>query len=439
MTLKGDEPTRGKAPSRRDFLKAQLGMGLMVGLGFGRLPRLISTPLRPAGNAPAQGVIQIFLGGGLSHIDSFDPKPLAPVEVRGDWKAIPTAIDGEFFAEPLARIAGVAKKIAIIRSMTHGEAAHDRGTHSILTGYPPSPALVYPSLGAVIAHELPGLTAMPTYIAVPNANESLLGTGYLSTKYAPFSLGDDPKNSGFRVRDLEAAQGVDRARIDRRKRLLDAIDDPTDPAEAKDAIRAMETFYDQAWRLIDSVEARTAFDIKKEPQKTRDRYGMTLIGQRLLMARRLIAAGARCVTVIDSGYDNHDSLYQNLKAKLADLDRGYAALIEDLDETGMLKTTLVTLTSEFGRTPRLNATGGRDHWPKVQTSLIAGAGVKGGTVVGESDGIGAEPADRPVTPADLAATVFERLGVDPAKRLMTEGGRPVMLVRDGKPITELLA
>jgi hypothetical protein len=392
----------------------------------------------PARDAKAKSLIQILLVGGLSHIDSFDPKPLAPVEVRGDWKAIPTSVDGIQLSEHLTKTAAVAKKVAFLRAMTHGEAAHERGIHSMLTGYPPSPAIIYPSAGAVVSHELEKLTALPIYIAVPSADEEFLGTGYLPSKFAPFSVGGDPRNGDFRVRDLDRPAGVGPERDARRRRLLRMVDGTGPSENTADAVRAMEAFYDQAYALIDAPEARAAFEIKKEPQKTRDRYGMTGIGQRLLLARRLVAAGARCVTVIDRGYDHHESIYSNLKERLIDLDRGYAALIDDLDEQGLLGQTIVTMSSEFGRTPRLNGTGGRDHWPKVFTALVAGGGLKGGRAIGESDAFGAEPAERPVTPADLFATVYSQMGIDPKKRLVAEGGRPIDLVRDGSVIRELV-
>lgn len=444
MTHSSNDRSRKDSPvdlSRRRFLAQSAGWAATLGL----LPGAIDRPgvlWRPsaaqAREAPAQSLIQILLVGGLSHIDSFDPKPLAPVEVRGDWKAIPTTIDGVQLSEHMTKTAAVAKKVAFLRAMTHGEAAHERGIHSMLTGYPPSPAIIYPSAGAVLSHELEKLTALPIYIAVPSADEEFLGTGYLPSKFAPFSVGGDPRSGDFRVRDLDRPAGISPERDERRRRLLRKVEGDVAKEDAADAVRAMEAFYDQAYALIDAPAARTAFEIKKEPQKMRDRYGMTGIGQRLLLARRLVAAGARCVTVIDRGYDHHESIYSNLKERLVDLDRGYAALIDDLDEQGLLGRTIVTMTSEFGRTPRLNGTGGRDHWPKVFTALVAGGGLKGGRAIGESDAFGAEPAERAVTPADLFATVYAQMGIDPKKRLVADGGRPIDLVRDGTRIRELV-
>ena len=439
-------PERGSKSSpetgvgRRSFLRRTAFGAAALALPWPRL-EFLETDLRAAAavaRKPAQSLIHVFLAGGLSQLDSFDPKPYAPVEVRGDWKAIPTALDGVLLSEQLPEVAKILPKIALVRSMTHSEAAHERGTHSMLTGYQPSQAMVYPSFGSVISHELSAQNAVPSYIAVPNANEIFLGSGYLGSAYGPFALGSDPQNENYRVRDLDAGAAIDKVRLERRKRLLGGLDDAFTGDSAPDSIEAMEAFYAQAWRLVDAPAAQAAFDIRKEPGAMRQRYGRTSIGQRLLLARRLTAAGARCVTVLDGGYDNHENLYTTLKRKLQDFDRGFAALIQDLEASGQLDSTIVLVSSEFGRTPRLNQTGGRDHWAKVFTTVLAGGGLKKGLVVGSSDASGAEPEDRPVSPAELAATIYARLGIDPAKKLMTDGGRPIDLVRDGRPIGELI-
>jgi uncharacterized protein (DUF1501 family) len=425
--------------TRRELLRAGAALGVGWTLrpftGAWAMPRTAPRPAEP----PARAFIHIFLGGGLSHLDSFDPKPFAPVDVRGDWKPIATKLTGEVFAEPLARTARIADKIAVIRSVTHGDAAHERGTQTMLTGHPASQALAYPSFGAVIAHELAPQNAVPPYVCIPQADDVAFGTGYLGGACGPFSLGAEPRSATFKVRDLDLGDAVGAERVLRRRRLLGTIDAGFAGAHAPDGVAAMNAFYERAWRLIDAPAAREAFQINKEPQKSRQRYGMTNLGQRLLLARRLAAAGARCVTVVDRGYDNHLNLYSELGKRLADFDQGFAALVEDLDASGLLASTVVLVSTEFGRTPRLNQTGGRDHWSRVFSCVVAGGGLRSGLVVGASDASGAEPAERPVKPADLAATVFRQLGIDPAKKLASAGGRPIELVREGEPIAELLA
>jgi uncharacterized protein (DUF1501 family) len=239
------------------------------------------------------------------------------------------------------------------------------------------------------------------------------------------------------VRDLTPSAGVGETRVERRRRLLEQLDSGFD--STADAVGATGAFYDQAWRLIESDSARAAFRLDGEPAKLRDRYGRTNIGQRLLLARRLIESGVRYVTVSDGGYDHHREISRGLRARMRDIDRGFAALIADLDARGLLARTLVLLTTEFGRTPRINQTRGRDHWPRVFSIALAGGGLRRGVVVGRSDADGAEPEDAPVSPADLAATVFTQLGIDPQKRLLAPGGRPVFIVRDGRVLREIIA
>lgn len=437
--------------SRREFLRssslAGLGLGLLgpgIGpraarpaLAFGGLPGGAPWPGRPG--ARAQAVIQLHLSGGMSHLDTLDPKPEAPVEVRGPFGTVKSKLAGEPLGELVRRTAEVADRITVIRSMTHTEADHDRGTHSMLTGYQPSPAVAYPSFGAVVAHELGVRNDLPPYVCVPSAGSQFLGTGYLSAACAAFSVGGNPASPRFRVRDLGAPQDVDAERQQRRLRLLAELDDARPELAAADAVRASAEFYRQAFALIDSPAARAAFDLGAEPDASKDRYGRRTLGMGCLLARRLVQAGVRYAVVSQGGFDHHTQIGSGLPPRMAEVDQAFAALVADLDALGLLDSTLVLLTTEFGRTPRLNGDAGRDHWPRVFSIALAGGGVRRGCLHGASNASGAEPEHDPVRPADLAATVFHLLGIDPEKKLLAPGDRPIDLVRDGRVLTEVLA
>jgi len=389
--------------------------------------------------AKAQSVIHIFLPGGMAHQESFDPKPFAPIEYRGELKPIDTKIPGHQFAEPLVKTAEIADKITIIRSMTHGEAAHERGTHNMFTGYKPSPALIFPSMGSVVSHEYGPRNNLPPYVCIPNQPNEFAGTGYLSSSFSPFSLGADPAAAGFKVRDLNMAGGVDEARFARRKSALEAVNDYFKNKEKSDALAAMDTFYDRAYSLISSQAAREAFDIEAETAAIRDEYGRNEAGQRMLMARRLVVAGVRFVTLTYSGWDMHTNIAGGMRGSLPAFDQAFAALVRDLDRMGKLDETLIMVSSEFGRTPKINGTAGRDHWPKVFSVALAGGGIKRGTIVGSSNAVASEPEDNPIEPPDLATTIYHQLGIVADKELMAPGNRPIEIVDGGQVRKELLA
>ncbi|GMW00765.1 MAG: hypothetical protein AMXMBFR84_19020 [Candidatus Hydrogenedentota bacterium] len=424
-------------PSRRDFLRVGVLSGL--GLTLGDYFRLMDAQAQAAPGSPrAEAVIFIFLSGGLSHLDSFDPKPYAPIEYRGELGTVQTNT-GEVLSGLMKNVSQVADRMSIIRSVTHGEAAHERGTHNMLTGYKPSPALVYPSMGSVVSHEFGPRNDLPAYISIPNDGALYMGTGYLSSAFGPFSVGGEPAAGDFQVRDLNLPGGVDAARMDNRKSLLASVDAHFSALEKTDALTAMDTYYQRAYDLISSQSAREAFNIGAESNEMRDKYGRHAFGQRCLLARRLVEGGARFVTVLDGGWDMHDKIKDAMSGRMPEVDQGLAALIGDLDQRGLLQKTLVVLTTEFGRTVRINNTGGRDHWPKAFSVALAGGGIKGGVIHGTTDAYGSEPKDSPVGPGDLAATIYTSLGIDPTKKLMAAGNRPIDLVREGKIIQPILA
>ena len=431
---------QGNRLSRRNFLT----VGAVGGLGLTLADFL---ELRHAQaqqkhydfiEAKADSVIHIFLPGGIAHQETFDPKPYSPIEYRGEMGSIKTNT-GEVVSETIPQLAKMADRYAIIRSMTHGEAAHERGTHNMFTGYKPSPALQYPSFGSVVSHEYGPENNLPPYVCIPNQPNIYAGSGYLSSSFAPFSLGADPASGGFKVRDLNLPGGVTDERFARRRSALEAVNDYFTQQDKSDNVDAMNTFYERAYSLVSSPQAREAFDIEKEDPKLRDDYGRNEAGQRMLMARRLVAAGVRMVTLTYGGWDMHNRITPGMRSQMPALDQALATLLRDLEERGLLKRTLVMVSSEFGRTPKINQTAGRDHWPKVFSVMLAGGGIKGGMIYGMSDATASEPELDPVSPGDLATTMYYQLGIIADKELMAPGDRPIEIVDGGKVIKPLIS
>lgn len=424
---------------RREFLT--VGAMGMLGLTLGDLLRLESRADQsgPSTFGKAKSILHIFLPGGMAQQESFDPKPLAPLEYRGSFGVTKTRLPGEVFCDSIPEIAGVADKITVVRSMTHGEAAHERGTHNMFTGQRPSPALVFASMGSVVSHELGPRENLPPYVCIPNQPNVYAGTGYLGSSYGPFSLGADPASGAFKVRDLTLPGGVDDARFDRRRQALDAVNAHFAALERSDALDAMDSFYQRAYQMISSAKAREAFNIEAETAALRDRYGRNEAGQRLLMARRLVEAGVRVVTVTYGGWDFHQNIQASTRSVMPPLDKAFATLVSDLDERGLLDETVVMLSSEFGRTPKINGDNGRDHWPRVFSVALAGGGISRGSIFGASDATAAEPDRDAVDPADLFASLYHLLGIDHEGRLMAPGDRPMPIIRDGKVRSGLFA
>ncbi|WP_346334165.1 DUF1501 domain-containing protein [Prosthecobacter sp. SYSU 5D2] len=426
--------------SRRDFLY----VGMLGGLGL-TLPQMLRLQAAQkiadveSFSPIADSIIHIYLPGGMAQHESWDPKPFASPDYRGPYTPIKTSIPGEYVGEKFQNIAKIMDKLTVIRSMTHGEAAHERGTHNMFTGYRPSPAIKFPSFGSIISHEMGSRNNLPPYVAVPNMVAPDQGTGYMSSAYGPFALGSDPADKNFTVRDLLTPKDVDDKRFERRRSLLGTVDEHFRTAEKSDAITAMDSFYQAAYGLISSSQAREAFDLNKETDKLRDEYGRNSAGQRFLLARRLVEAGVRMVSVNYGSWDHHSNIKGSFDRQAPDFDKAFARLITDLADRGMLKKTLVMVSSEFGRTPKVNGTNGRDHWPRVFSVAMAGGGVKEGYIHGASDALGGEPDRDAVGPEDLAKTMYRLLGINGEKRIMSDGGRPVDIVNGGRVMNEWIA
>jgi hypothetical protein len=436
-----DRSCRG--PSRRELLR----IGLLSAWGLG-LDEWFRLRARAASAAPGAGraksCILIWLGGGPSHIDTFDPKPAAPAEYRGEFKPIATSVPGLSLSEVFPRLAKTMDRVTLIRTITSPEADHDRAAHHLLTGYRPSPALVYPSYGSVVAKTRENeLSALPPYVAVPDA-PLFSSSGYLTPAYDPFTVGGDPNQPGFRVRDLTPPDRLTLDRLRRRRAMVRALDSFARDVSETPLTASRDQFTSRAYDLLTSTAAQEAFQIGAEPDAVRERYGRTPVGQACLLARRLIEAGVGFVTVNDKGmnnplgWDTHQQNFPTIKDQLAPpLDQAISTLISDLDERGLLDSTLVVMMGEFGRTPKINQNAGRDHYPRANCALLAGGGVPRGMVVGRTDSKAEFPAERPVTPADLAATLYTALGIDPTRRFETPDGQPIRLVDKGEALREL--
>ena len=434
-------------PSRRDFMYVGLigGLGLTLGDYFSQTARgalaVNDAHGGPSKEGQAKSVIHIFLPGGMAQHESWDPKPNAPIEYRGPYNTTKTNLDGEVFGELMKKSSQVADKICVIRSMTHGEAAHERGTHNMFTGYRPSPALNYPSFGSIVSHEFGVRNNLPPYVCIPTMPNPYAGSGYLSSAYGPFALGSDPgsKSGNFTVRDLSLPGGIDDKRFDRRKDMLATVDDHFKTMEKSDDLDAMDSFYKKAYAMISSKDAREAFNLAAEPDAVKDAYGRNTAGGRMLLARRLVQAGVRFVSLTYGGWDHHANIQNSFKSQMPNFDVAFAALINDLDQRKMLDSTLIMVSSEFGRTPKVNKDAGRDHWPRVFSVVLAGGGIKRGMIYGSSDATGGEPNSDPMSVEDLSATLYHQIGVDPDKRLIAPGNRPIDIVRGGKVVREILA
>lgn len=431
--------------SRRDCL--QLGLGALLGGGLAhsfRLRTLAGESTSP--KMQAKSCILIWMDGGPTHYETFDPKPNAPSELKGEFKPIATRIPGGQFSEHMTRLAGMANDLAVVRSIRHDQGNHGAGNHYMMTGAPPRIPVgcgafvsFHPSLGSVTSFERGAPAGLPAYFSMPDMSRSG-GPNFLGAKYAPFVVSDNPSSADFRVRDVALPRGLtgerflercdQRAEVDKFQRFLDK--------QVADPAVALDEHYLQANELMRSKEAQAAFDIAREPERLRETYGRNAFGQRALLARRLVEAGVPFITLYDGGWDHHTKLFETLKKRLPTWDQTVAALIADLKQRGLLETTMVIALGEFGRTPQINKDAGRDHWSNAMSVLFAGGGTPGGQIVGATDTKGYAAVERVLSPENFASTVYTKLGIDPGKILYNQQNRPAHIVSDPTPIKELM-
>ena len=370
-------------------------------------------------------------------------KPDAPVEYRGEFKSIATNLPGYRVGEYTPQLARICDRLAILRSVYHDQTEHGQACHTYLTGYKPTkndPGNEFPSCGSIVSRELgPRPGGVPAYVATMQALPSG-NAGYLGIAHNPFQTFGYPTSPAFRVRNLQLPEGVDARRLDDRKGMLRRLDTLRRDADASGALDGMDAFSRQAFEMVANARIQEALDLNREPQALRERYGMkSFAAQSMLLARRLVEGGARYVTVrADGQWDAHKDNFPAHRNLLPPFDQAVSALIEDLEQKGLLESTLLVIGGEFGRTPKINKDAGRDHWPTCYTTVLAGGGVKGGIILGESDALGEAPKSRPIHHQDVLATMYHQLGIDWKKSFTNEAQRPVEILNNGTPIRELL-
>ena len=419
--------------NRREFLR----VGALTAFGLS-LPAILRHEALASGARKPISAILLWMNGGPSQLDTFDPKPDAPAEIRGEFGSIPTKIPGLRVTEYFPRLAACVDRYSVLRSVTSPDNGHETATHYLLTGYKFTPAIEYPSYGSVVQRELSSRSEMPGYVLLGGYPFGYGGAGYMGGTYNPFTIEGNPGNAGFRVRDVSLRGGVPLERVRRRQTLLHALDVFQREVEASE-VKAMDSFQEKAYALVTSPRAKEAFDLSREAPVLRERYGLTNFGQSCLLSRRLIESGVRFVTVNAGGWDTHQDNFSSLRsARLPEVDLGYSALLEDLHARGLLESTLVIWMGEFGRTPKVNPSAGRDHWGQAMTVCMGGGGLRTGIVVGETNERAEEPKTRPIRVEDIAATIYHAFGIDASQEYMTPQNRPVRINYDGEPVRELL-
>ena len=430
---------------RRNFLQVGLG-GLLGGTVFGRMGRG-AEPHAPKLPVVAKSCILIWLDGGPTHYETFDPKPLAPAEIRGEFEPIATQTAGVFYSQHLTRLASISNKLAVIRSICHEQGNHGAGNHYMMTGAPPripvgcgSFVSYHPSMGSTVAHDRGHKDGLPAYFSLPAMTRSG-GPNFLGAEYAPFVVPDNPNNEKFRVRDVALPGKVTQGQFDERQQIRGQVDRLiriTD-ASASDPVRALDGYYRQGQDLMLSENAQAAFSIQRESDEVRNKYGRHTFGQRALLSRRLVEAGVPFVVLNEGGWDHHGNLFKSLEKRMPEIDNTVATLIEDLEERGLLDSTLVMMLGEFGRTPKINKDGGRDHWSNAMSVLMAGAKIPGGLTLGATDRAGYSAVERVLSPENFVSSVYRKMGINPDQILYTPQGRPTHLVSDATYIPELFA
>lgn len=440
----GSKSADCRGVSRRQFLRvgglSALGLSLPA---FLRLRAQASTTTSARrGNV---NCILLWMQGGPSHIDTLDPKPNAPAEIRGEFNTIPTRIPGVRICEHLPLLADQFDKLSLIRGHDPKNGSHGVADHLMMSGHRFNPAMAFPCYGSVIAKERGYQNGMFPFVQLGrNIDRRFNGgvAGFLGDQYNPFEVQDDPSAANFRVRDLSLPTGAEGQRLQRRYAMLNEMDRYQSRVEAgvNTSVEARDAFYERAYGLITSPAAQRAFNLEQEPQAVRDLYGRNTLGQSCLLARRLVESGVQFVTVTDGGWDTHQNNFRSLKERLLPrLDRAYAALLRDLSQRGLLENTLVVWFGDFGRTPKVNPSAGRDHWATAGVACLGGGGVKMGEVVGATNPMGEVVVDNPVSPQDLAATIYTALGIPLHTWYRAQDGRPIELVPTGRAVRQLLA
>jgi hypothetical protein len=427
--------------SRRSALR--LGSASLAGLTLPNLLRAEESNRRAGrGAARAKNVIFIWQQGGPPHQDTWDMKPLAPSDMRGEFNPIRTNLPGYTVCELLPRMSRLIHHLTILRGVNHHIPDHNPGSMFMLgSGNPPNPTIFHPTWSAVVKKEVESVPGVPTSVAIPSEPSEGPGPGFLGAAYQSFATQADPNDADFRVRSLALPRDITPARFERRRRFLEASNRYFDQLnERPDLLRGLDTFQRDAHQIILAPATRRAFDMNQEPASVRDRYGRNKVGQRMLLARRLVEAGVRFVTISEPvGWDTHAENFKRMREQLPVVDLAFSALLEDLNLRGLLQDTLVMMFGEFGRTPKINNQAGRDHWPQAMSIVLAGGGVPGGLIYGATDRNGAYVTDRSHSPADFACTVYALLGIDPHKTYPAPNGQPTPIVRDGEPIRAVLS
>lgn len=434
--------------TRRDSITLGLG-GLVAGGLSGALQatkaNASTQPSRPD-RRQADACILIWMDGGPSHYETFDPKPDAPAEIRGQFSTIATQTPGIHFSQLMTKLGSMTDDLAIVRSIRHDQGNHGAGNHYMMTGAPPRIPVgcgafvsFHPSLGSVVAKEVGAPEGIPAYFSMPNMSRSG-GPHFLGARYAPFVVPDDPNSSSFRVRDVTLPNGLSESRFESRQAIRHQVDQMLRITEeaAGDPVLASDEFFAQGLQLISSADAQAAFDIHSESGEIRNAYGRNPFGQRALLARRLVSAGVPFVTLYHGGWDHHTDIFNAFEKKVPPFEATIAALIADLKQQGMLERTLVIALGEFGRTPKINDRGGRDHWSNAMSVMFAGGGTPGGQVIGATDRQGYAAVERVLSPENFVSTVYAKLGINPGQLMYTPDGRPVHLVSDETAIRELM-
>jgi hypothetical protein len=419
---------------RRDFLK--LGTGGLLGLGLADLLRLEARADKA--KRKATSVIMVWLAGAPSTIDMWDLKPDAPEGIRGEFKTIPTSASGVAICELLPKVAKVIDRCTLVRSLHHNIPEHSVGTIYMTTGNRPSPALEYPALGSLASRLLPAPAGVPSYVTFSGFRST--GPGYLGSAYSAFEVEGNPQQGKLRVQGISLPDGFSATDLGNRDKLRNKFDAAFKALDQADLSASLHKFHQQALDILRSDKTRQAFNLDDEKPATRDNYGRTPFGQSALAARRLIEAGGRFVTIGLGGWDTHAGNFRTLRGQLLpQVDQTLSALIADLDGRGMLDSTIVYCAGEFGRTPTINGSAGRDHWARSMAVLLAGGGMRKGYVHGGTDPHGMQPNSDPCLPDDVAATIFRALGIAPNHEVRTTTGRPLAIFREGKVIEKLLA